>query len=223
MKRSYHRQIYSGIRDVSLSFLILIGLAASPPAVAAGTPGANAEEVPAGQTADDTATGHYRAGLEAKSRALGLETAAHAASDASEQARLSSEAQAAWQEAVTAFGRALKLRLDHYEAANELGYSLRRSGDYQKALGAYNFALTIKPDFYPAVEYRGEAYLALGRIEEAKAAYLTLFRAAPDLAAQLLEVMAERAVEADFSAWVSERQALAAVTPGAEAAGESSW
>ncbi len=206
-----------------ITFLTLQGFLAALPAGAAGTPGANAEEVPAGQTADDTASTHYRAGLAAKSRALELASASEAATDEAERERLNSAAQSAWDEAVTRFGQALKLRLDHYEAANELGYSLRRTGDYQKALGAYNFALTIKPDFYPAIEYRGEAYLALGRIEEAKAAYLTLFQADPALAAQLLAVMAEHPSDADFSAWVEERTAMALVTPGAGMAAERSW
>lgn len=205
------------------TLLTLSALTATLPAGAAGTPGANAEEVPEGQTAEDTASGHYRAGLDAKTRALALEAQANAATADTERAHLSGQARSAWEEAVTRFGQALKLSLDHYEAANELGYALRRTGDYQKALGAYNFALTIKPDFYPAIEYRGEAYLALGRLEDAKAAYLTLFRAEPALAAQLLEVMAERPADADFSAWVAERAALAAVTPGADAAGARSW
>lgn len=202
------------LRGPILTLIALTGLLTALPANAAGTPGANAEEVPAGQTAGDTSSAHYRSGLDAKQRALALESA---------EGPGSTGTQAAWQEAVTAFGRALKLQLDHYEAANELGYALRRSGDYQKALGAYNFALTIKPDFYPAIEYRGEAYLALGRIEEAKSAYLTLFQAEPALAAQLLAVMAEQEADAEFAAWVEERQAIAAVTPGAETDNERRW
>ena len=211
------------LRALLMSLLIFSGLTTALPAGAAGTPGANAEEVPEGQTADDTASGHYRAGLEAKARALALESQADAATEASERTRLAGQAGSAWEEAVTRFGQALKLKLDHYEAANELGYSLRRTGNFQKALGAYNFALTIKPDFYPAIEYRGEAYLALGRIEDAKAAYLTLFQAEPALAAQLLEAMADQTADEEFSAWVAERAAMAAVTPGADAAAARSW
>ena len=126
-------------------------------------------------------------------------------------------------QAVVYFGKALKLELSHYEAANELGYSLRKTGDYRKALGAYNFALTIKPDFYPAIEYRGEAYLALGMTENAKAAYLTLFQNEPALAAQLLQAMANVDADEAFSAWVEERAAIAAATPGADMPAKASW
>lgn len=207
--------------------LILLACLSSPSLNAAGTPGASAEEVPEGQTAGDTASAHYQRGLSAKERALAREAAAARAADPADRTAQLAAADAAFEEAVTYFGKALKLKLDHYEAANELGYSLRKTGDYRKALGAYNFALTIKPDFYPAVEYRGEAYLALGMIEQAKGAYLTLFRNEPELAAQLLEAMAhyevDAEVDADFSAWVAERQAIAAATPGADMPAEASW
>ena len=188
--------------------LIALACLLAPALNAAGTPGASAEEVPEGQSAGETASAHYQRGLAAKQRALASESAA---------------ADAAYAEAATYFGKALKLQLDHYEAANELGYCLRRLGDYRKALGAYNFALTIKPDFYPAIEYRGEAYLALGIIDQAKDAYLILFRNEPQLAAQLLEVMAGAKADPDFKAWVAERQAIAAATPGADMPAKASW
>ncbi len=190
---------------------------------AAGTPGASAEEIPEGQSADDTASAHYQRGLSAKERALAREAAAARASDPDDRASQQAAADDAFEEAATYFGKALKLQLNHYEAANELGYSLRKAGDFRKALGAYNFALTIKPDFYPAIEYRGEAYLALGMIEQAKDAYLTLFRNEPQLAAQLLAAMAEADVDAELRAWVEERQAIAAATPGAGIPAQSSW
>jgi tetratricopeptide (TPR) repeat protein len=205
------------------SALILLACFATPAVNAAGTPGASAEEVPEGQTAGDTASAHYQRGLSAKERALAREAAAARADDPADRTAQLAAADAAFEEAVIYFGKALKLELDHYEAANELGYSLRKTGDYRKALGAYNFALTIKPDFYPAVEYRGEAYLALGMIERAKEAYLTLFRNEPQLAAQLLQAMAGAEVDADFSAWVEERRAIAAATPGADMPAKASW
>jgi tetratricopeptide (TPR) repeat protein len=212
---------------VAFAWLITVGLTAGLPAHGAGTPGANAEEVPAGQTATDTAEGHYQQGLAAKARAVALETEARSATGEDGQEPLLAEARALYGEAVTWFGKALKLKLDYYEAANELGFSLRKTGDYRKALGAYNFALTIKPDFYPAIEYRGEAFLALGMIDEAKDAYMTLFRNDPALASQLLTIMAERISEQPdedgFGDWVAERQAMAAVTPGADVSAERSW
>ena len=212
-------------RRISLASTTLVLLAClnTQSLHAAGTPGASAEEVPEGQTAGDTASAHYQRGLSAQERALAREAAAARADGTADRTAQLAAADAAFEEAVTYFGKALKLQLDHYEAANELGYSLRKTGDYRKALGAYNFALTIKPDFYPAVEYRGEAYLALGMIEQAKDAYLTLFMNDPQLAAQLLQAMADAEVDADFSAWVEERQAIAAATPGADMPAKASW
>ncbi len=213
------------LRHASIALLIAsltAGLSA-PLLHAAGTPGASAEEVPEGQSAGDTASAHYQRGLSAKERALAREAAAARAVDPDDKASQLAAADAAFEEAVTYFGKALKLQLDHYEAANELGYALRRTGDYRKALGAYNFALTIKPDFYPAIEYRGEAYLALGMLDQSKDAYLTLFRNAPELAAQLLQAMADHATDSAFSAWVAERQAIASATPGADMPAKASW
>ncbi|MEJ2087839.1 MAG: tetratricopeptide repeat protein, partial [Gammaproteobacteria bacterium] len=109
-----------------------------------------------------------------------------------------------------------KLHLDYYQAANELGYALRQTGDYRKALGAYNFALEIKPDFYPAVEYRGEAYLTLGMLEASREAYMTLFRNDLALARRLLQAMEAYAPRVDdpaFADWVAERKQLAALLP----------
>ena len=60
-------------------------------------------------------------------------------------------------------------------------------------------------------------------IDQAKEAYLTLFRNEPQLAAQLLEVMAGAKADPDFKAWVAERQAIAAATPGADMPANASW
>ncbi len=196
-------------------------------AQAAGTPGAGAEEVPVGQSAGDTAATHYQTGLQHKAAALAKETQAAGTADAADREQLEDDAREEFEAAATAYGKALKLSLSHYEAANELGYALRKTGEYRKALGAYNFALVIKADFYPAIEYRGEAYLALGMFDLAQQAYMTLFRNDLALAAQLLEAMSETVAQAEedeaFAAWVSERAALAAVTPGGSAGTDRDW
>ena len=200
----------AGLSAILLALFLAMGLA--PSLHAAGTPGASAEEIPEGQNAGETASAHYQRGLSAKERAQAREAKAAGAATPEAAEQQLAAASADYEEAVTYFGKALKLELSHYEAANELGYALRKTGDYRKALGAYNFALTIKPDFYPAVEYRGEAYLRLGMFDQAKDAYLTLFRNDPQLAAQLLAAMAETEGDAEFNAWVEERQAIAAAT-----------
>jgi len=214
---------YLGLAPAAL--LLLASLTATQ-LNAAGTPGASAEKIPEGQSAGDTASAHYQRGLQAKETALARESEAEQTSDPAKRQALLDAAGVAYDEAVTYFGKALKLKLSHYEAANELGYSLRKTGDYRKALGAYNFALTIKPDFYPAIEYRGEAYLALGMIDEAKNAYLILFQKEPQLAAQLLDAMSKGSSSTGdeaFAAWVEERQAIAAATPGADMPAKASW
>jgi len=199
-----------------LPVLLWLLLAAAQPAAGAGSPGEGAEQAPDGKTPDEAALAYYREGLAHKDAALALEAAATAATDETERQRLRDEARSEFKAAIRVQGRALKLDLDYVEAANELGYALRKSGDVRKALGAYNFALQIRPDFYPAVEYRGEAYLSLGMLEEARQAYLVLFRNDLALAARLLDAMAAAETgEADFEAWVLERRRLAAVTPGA--------
>jgi len=209
-------------RTILPVFLWLL-LAAALPASGAGTPGDGAEQAPDGQTPDEAALAYYREGLAHKDTALALEAAAAAATDEAERGRLLDQARSEFKAAIRIQGRALKLDLDYVEAANELGYALRKSGDFHKALGAYNFALQIRPDFYPAVEYRGEAYLSLGMLEEARQAYVVLFRNDLGLAARLLDAMATAETgDADFEAWVLERQRLAAVTPGAADAG-SDW
>lgn len=208
----------------SLLIGAILTLPAAPQvAPAAGTPGAGAEEVPDGQSARDTAAAHYQTGLRHKAAALEKEQAAVEATAAETRQRLQLEASAQFEQAATAYGRALKLSLQHYEAANELGYALRKSGQYRKALGAYNFALVIKPDFYHAIEYRGEAYLALGMLDEAREAYMTLFRNDLALAARLLEAMAESGPDGEFAIWVAERQAIASVTPHGRALAERDW
>ena len=53
------------------------------------------------------------------------------------------KAQKAYKQAVGKQGEAIKLDPQNYQAANELGFALRKTGDYRKALGAYNFALQI--------------------------------------------------------------------------------
>lgn len=203
-------------RHPALPLLLGLLLALAQPAGAAGTPGDGAEQVPDGQTPDAAALAYYQEGLSHKAAALELEATAAETTDAAERERLLDAARAEFRAAVQVQGRALKLDLDYVEAANELGYALRKTGEVRKALGAYNFALEIRPDFYPAVEYRGEAYLALGMLDEARDAYLVLFRNDLALAARLLDAMAAADTDdADFAAWVLERQRLAAVTPGA--------
>ena len=174
-----------------------------------------------GQTVDQAAANWYAEGMGQKDAALAKEREASEATSPTERERLKEAASAHYKAAAAAHGKALKLHLGYYQAANELGYALRKTGEFHKAIGAYNFALTIKADFYPAIEYRGEAYLSLGRLADAQSAYMTLFRNEPALAARLLKAMAghpSMTRDVTFRAWVEERQALAALTPAEDSA-----
>jgi tetratricopeptide (TPR) repeat protein len=196
---------------VLLALALPLMLVAAVPVRGAGTPGAADDIVGAERSVDEAARDYY------------AEEEQAARAGAADRTLLLQEARARYRMAAAAQGKALKLRLDHYQAANELGYALRRAGDAQKAIGAYNLALSIKPDFLEAIEYRGEAYLALGRFDAAKAAYLTLFRSDADLAARLLAAMlAITDAPDDFKAWAAERRELATLS-GFTADPENAW
>ena len=108
-----------------------------------------------------------------------------------------------------------------YQAMNELGFALRKTGGYDDAVKAYNAALIVKPDFAPAIEYRGEAYLALSQFKQVQDSYLSLVRADQDQAAALMRAMEawlnthQENMSADakaFSDWITERKAVAVNT-----------
>jgi tetratricopeptide (TPR) repeat protein len=168
------------------------------------------------QTPEQISAGWYKQGVKAKEKAWRLEEKAAKATKESKRDKLLADAQKQYQKAVGAQASAIKANEKNYEAANELGYALRKTGDYKKAVGAYNYALQLKPDFYPAIEYRGEALLMMGFIEEAKEAYMTLFRNDRALADQLMATMEKwHSTQPDgepkstFSGWLDERRNLA--------------
>jgi tetratricopeptide (TPR) repeat protein len=195
-----------------LGTLLPLLLVAAAPVRSAGTPGSDEDIVGADRSVDQAALDYYAEGLHHKEVAIGLERQAADVPEA-DRAALLDRARASYRKAATAQGKALKLKLDYYQAANELGYALRRSGSPHKAIGAYNLALSIKPDFLEAIEYRGEAYLALGSFSAAQDAYMTLFRGDPALAARLLGAMQSVAdAPPEFQAWVAERRELAELT-----------
>jgi tetratricopeptide (TPR) repeat protein len=62
------------------------------------------------------------------------------------------------------------------DALNELGFSLRKTGNLQDSLAAYQKALALNPGHVDANEYLGELYLQMKR---------------PDLAQKQLDVLAK--------------------------------
>lgn len=210
--------------NLAIALLSVLPLFCASTALAAGSGGGGGATTShagvAPRTPEELAARNYKSGLKQKDKALtALERADEAKND---KARLKQEKKAnkAFAKAASHFKKVLQHDPRHYEAANELGYSLRKTGDYQNAVGAYNYALQLKPDFLEAIEYRGEAFVALGLFEQARKSYLRLYRENQTLAAQLMSAMSKwaenrRASEAAltepeqaFADWIAERQRL---------------
>ncbi|MFO0690638.1 MAG: tetratricopeptide repeat protein [Myxococcota bacterium] len=159
---------------------------------------------------------HYQAGLRAKAKAWKYEEKAAKKEDPKDREKLLAQAQKAYAAAIRSQTAAVKALPKHYEAQNELGYALRRTGKYPEAIAAYDRALEINSAYFPAIEYRGEAYLGIGELEKVKSAYMVLFRNERALADQLMKAMDAWVVQqpageatAAFAEWVQERKALA--------------
>ena len=185
--------------------------------LAAGNPDLGNPDRPA---SPERSAERHRAGLEAKARALALEAEAHALPPGRAREAGLDAARGEFEAAASAQSLALEAHAHNIDAANELGYALRKLGRTEEAIGVYNYALGIDAEFYPAIEYRAEAHLALGQLPDVRAAYLSLFRHAPALAATLLDAADRWLASApqseevrQFAAWVAERRRLAAVTP----------
>ena len=211
--------------SVGSLFCFLVGVTTLETAQAAGSSGggggfSGSTSMPERQakSPEDIANGHYKAGLKFKAKAWKLEEKAAKATKDTKREKLLADARKWYEKAMVSQATAIKVNEQHYEAANELGYALRKTGDYRKAIGAYNYALQLRPSFYPAIEYRGEAFLMMGFIKESQDAYLTLFRNDRELADQLMVTMEKwHAVQPDgdakkaFTDWLAERKQLALI------------
>lgn len=173
------------------------------------------------KTPEQMAVQSYNAGLNHKKRAVQFEEKAAAAKDDKERDKQLAKAKEQYTDAIEDYKKAIGYNVHAYQAMNELGYALRKTGDYQASVKAYDAALSVRPDFTPAIEYRGEAYLGLGAFDKVKAAYLELFRDDQDQAATLMKAMDvwvqqhpdQTTPDAKaFSDWVVERKGVAAQT-----------
>ncbi len=206
-------------------FYLMVGVTILETAQAAGSSGGGggfSGSAPAperrAKTPEDIANGHYKAGLKFKAKAWKAEEKAAKATKDTKREKLLAQARKFYEKAMASQATAIKVNEQHYEAANELGYALRKTGDYRKAIGAYNYALQLRPSFYPAIEYRGEAFLMMGFIKESQEAYMTLFRNDRELADQLMATMEKwHAAQPDggpkkaFADWLAERKQLASI------------
>lgn len=207
----------------SIGHILIAGclVLAAQVTVAAGSVSNDKFDPTTGLSADQRSSNAFLAGIKHRDLALKHEARAGKAGNAEARARALAKAQLQYKKAITRQGEALDLDPENYQAANELGFALRKSGDFHKAIGAYNFALQVNPDYHQAIEYRAEAFLALGMLQKTQSAYMQLFRNDRTLADQLMQHMeawvsmrgdAVTEAEASFISWVQERKRLADIT-----------
>lgn len=212
----------TAIRGVLLVAALSIS-AGVPVSLASGSGGAGAagSSAPVDSRPDSPeqeAEATYKKGLKHKGRAWKAEKKGLAASSDKKREKQQRRAAKEYKKAQDQFVEVLQILPEHYKAANELGYVLRKQGKYERAIGAYNHALVVYPDFLQAIEYRGEAFIAVGFYTEAKQAYMRLFRDDTELAEQLMVRMREWSAEQsdpgakarDFVEWIEERQNVSA-------------
>lgn len=70
--------------------------------------------------------------------------------------------------AVTLLEQSVAENPDNPDAWNNLGYSLRKSGQTEEALASYRKALALDPEHRGANEYLGELYLEMDDLAKAK-------------------------------------------------------
>lgn len=188
------------------------------------------------KTPEQQAVDHYNAGLKLRDKALAYQTEEAQASGPGERTKLEKKAQQAFEKAIVQFRAATGKYPKYYQAYNDLGFALRKTGDYTGALEAYDQALSLSPAFAPAIEYRGEAYLGLDRVEDAKQAYMALFPTDRSEADELFKAMkgwvekrrtepgalTPEAVQ-EFSRWVAQREELAGQTPSVSELQQRKW
>lgn len=214
--------------------LLLAAMLTGNTAFAAGS-GGGGGSIPttSGQTKtpEQIAAAQYKYGLKQKDKALRAEQQAAEATSDKKRAKFEKRAQKAFKKAASHHKKVLQADPRHYQAANELGYALRKSGDFRNAVGAYNYALQLKPDFLEAIEYRGEAFIALGFFNEARNAYLRLYREDQNLAVELMSAMTQwverrsaaiepmNEAEQGFVDWINERKRLVGFSTQPDAQG----
>ena len=76
-----------------------------------------------------------------------------------------------YQGAITELNTMIDKGVQHADAYNLLGFSLRKSGDTKTAMTYYKKALDFDPNHKGALEYSGELYVQIGDIAKARAVY----------------------------------------------------
>ncbi len=234
------------IRNLRAPALLAALLALPPvPALASGgspmpppggmSPSPSMESAPK-KSPQEEAIDHYNAGVKLRDRAVALQKQAEEAKEEKQRAKLESKAQKEFGRAIDQFQEACQKNPSFYQAASDLGFCLRKTGQYEVALEYYARALSLAPNYTPAIEYRAEAYMGLDRLEEAKQAYLQLFSSDRARADELFSAMkawvGQRqsdpgklgpAAVQDFAKWLQERGEIAGQTPSISELQERKW
>lgn len=82
-------------------------------------------------------------------------------------------------EAIVAYGRAVRSKPDHSEAHNNLGAALQARGRMEEAIAAYREAVHRQPDYATAWSNLGSALQGQGKLDDAVAAYREALRLKP--------------------------------------------
>ena len=194
--------------------LVVFSFAAGSPVYASGSSGggggiASAPVESRPTSPEQQVEANYQKGLRHKAKAWEAEKRAAEAKSERRRAREEKRAAKEYNTAQNLFADVLRAFPEHYKAANELGYVLRKQGAYEQAIGSYNYALQIHPDFLQAIEYQAEAFVAVGFYDEARESYMRLFREDAELADELMTSM---------KAWAAEQKA-----PGVRARNFIEW
>ena len=230
--RSRYPVLPTALLALALCFPLGVLTTHNAQAAGGGGGGMSVPQVSTPKTPEQVAADHYRAGERHNRRAAkAVRKAADADSDKRRE-RHTKRAQKEFEKAVARFQQVLKIMPTSHEAANELGFALRGTGNYEEALRAYNYALQVDPNYLPAIEYRAQALMHLGQFDQTKQAYMRLFNEDADLAAQLMNAMTEwqaarsaSAMNADeraFADWVSTRKQLTSFAKGSSGS-ERDW
>jgi tetratricopeptide (TPR) repeat protein len=116
-------------------------------------------------------------------------------------------------EAIAAYGEALRLRADFPEAHNNLGVALAEQGQFAAAQNCYRAALQLRSGYAEAQNNLGVALFRQEKIDEAVAALREAVRLKPDYAAAHANLGAALADRGDFVEAVEHYRTALAIEP----------
>lgn len=118
-----------------------------------------------------------------------------------------------FEEAVTAFKQAIKLKPDYAEAHSNLGDAYAQLKQFKKAIDEYKQAIRYKPDLAMAYNNMGTAYYELGEHKKAIEAYKEAIRLDPKRAATHFNIGVVYLAHGDKQATLEQYKTLKAIDP----------